>query len=119
MQSEEHKKHIAARISWNSCPECRADNSRWRAQTRPHEYKYVREYLSWVRPRLEAIRNGAIEQGRAKDSYEALWWYRDFINALHRRISSHLSDTGRKHAPDYARYHMRTYGNDYRFIHNS
>lgn len=73
MQSETHKQHIAANVSHANCPECRADNSRWHAQSREHEYKYVHEYLTWVRPRLDAIRNGAIERERAQGEYNALW----------------------------------------------
>lgn len=114
MQSAEHKQHITENVSHNNCPECRADNSRLFAQKRPFKYGHVHEYLTWIRPRLQALKTG--ENGGNK--VEAKWWYRDFIAALHARISPHLPETGRKHAPDYAKYHLATYGNDYRFIHN-
>lgn len=85
--------HIGMRVSHNSCPECRADNSRSFARSHPFHYAHVHAYLSWVRPRLVAIRNG-------ETRVEAIWWHRDFIVALHNRISSHIpGQNGRKHAP--------------------
>lgn len=119
MQSAEHKQHITQNRSYSHCPECRADSSRLFAYTKPFRYAHVHEYLSWVRPRIEAIRAGAIEQEQEQEEYNALWWHRDFVRALHNRISSHLpGQSGRKHAPEYAKYHLATYGDDYRYLHN-
>ena len=71
-------------------------------------------YLQWARERLDAIRT----KTNGGDSVEALWWHRSFMDALHTRISSHSAETGRKYAPDYAKYHLATYGNDWHFLHN-
>lgn len=111
MQSQEHAKHVAENVSHSRCPECRADNQRWHAQMRPFQYVHVAAYLAWIRPRLAAIRDGV-------DSVEARRWERDFVSALHNRLYSRMAGTGRKFAPDYAKYHLATYGNDYRFLHN-
>lgn len=114
MQTQEHKQHIAGRVSHNSCPECRADNSRRFARKMPFHYGFVHEYLSWARPRVEAIRTAQ----NGGDTVEARRWQSDFVRALHNRITSHIPDqTGRKHAPEYAKYHLGTYGNDYRYLH--
>src|SRR5215218_10127920 len=43
-------------------------------------YRHVTDYLNWIKPRLEAIRNG-------ENSVNARQWYREFIRALHRRIT--------------------------------
>ena len=113
MRSQHHQKHIDNRTAWNNCPECRADNSRRFAVTSPFKYGFVREYLSWIKPRLEAIRSG-ITGG---DTLNAQEWLRDFRRALNTRINSHIEGmNGRKHAPDYAKYHLSTYGNDHHFL---
>ncbi len=116
--------HLGMHTSHNNCPECRADNSRRFAGNRPHSHARVpkdvqHEYVEWIRPRLAAIRNGAIEQEREHGEYNALWWQRDFVRALHSRITSNMpARNGRKYAPEYAKYHLATYGDDYRFLHN-
>lgn len=110
MRTTFHQQHIDSRRILNNCPECRADNSRRFAVTTPFRYVHVHEYLSWARPRIEAIANG-------QDSLEARWWLRDFRRAMNARINTHLpARSGRKHAPDYAKYHLATYGNDYHFL---
>ena len=94
MQSTEHKKHIAERTSYSSCSECRADTERRFAGGQAFKYGHVHEYLTWIRPRLEAIRNG-------EASVNARIWQRDFVRALNNRISSHASGNGRKHSHSY------------------
>lgn len=111
MISKTHGHHIASRVTHSNCPECRADTSRRFARTVPFRYQYVSEYLSWVKPRMEAIRTGA------NGGVMAEAWLSDFRRALHNRINSHIPGrNGRKHAPDYAQYHLRTYGNDWHFL---
>lgn len=112
--------HVGMRVSHNNCPECRADSSRQFARGQVFSHTSVpadarRAYLNWTRERLDAIRTGT----NGGDSVEAKWWYRNFMDALHRRITSHATGTGRKFAPEYAKYHMATYGNDWRFIHEN
>ena len=58
MQSLLHKQHIRHNVSDMRCSECRADSERRFAGNHPFHYAYVHQYLEWVRPRLEAIRNG-------------------------------------------------------------
>lgn len=116
MQSEVHKAHVASRISHNNCPECRADNSRWHAQRTPFNHQGVpadamHSYMAWVRPRLAALRSGT-------STIEAKRWQQNFRDALSNRIYSQMAGSGRKFAPDYAKYHLATYGNDFRFLHN-
>jgi hypothetical protein len=89
MQSLAHRQHIAERVSHADCPECRADtersfsrNSRT-GQASPWRYRHVHEFLAWIRPRLAAIRDGS----NGGDSVDARIWHRDFIRALHARIS--------------------------------
>jgi hypothetical protein len=94
MKSTEHRKHIAENISHARCSECRADTERRFVGGWPFRYGFVHEYLTWVRPRLEAIRNG-------EQSTNARIWHRDFIKALNTRISSHLPANGRKHSHSY------------------
>jgi hypothetical protein len=89
-----HFEHIAFNVSHANCPQCNADNERRLAGNRPHEYKFVSEYLKWIRPRLEAIRAG-------NDTVDARIWHKDFMRAMHRRISSHLPASGRKFADSY------------------
>jgi hypothetical protein len=121
MQREhlKHFEHKAFGYSLNTCPQCTADNSRRFAQVTKFRHQDVpkdvrHEYLAWVRPRLEAIRTGT----NGGDTVEARRWERNFIAALHNRITSHMPNQGgRKYAPDYAKYHLATYGNDYRYLH--
>jgi hypothetical protein len=115
--------HLGMRVSHSGCPECRADDSRRFACSKPFRHLDAQgdtrhKYVEWVRPRIEAIRNGAIDAERAHGEYNALWWHRDFVRALHSRITSNMAGQGgRKHAPEYAKYHLATYGNDYRYLH--
>jgi hypothetical protein len=114
MRTSEHQQHIDSRMSHNNCPECRADNSRWHAQHKAFSHADVptearHSYIAWIRPRLEAIRTG-------NQTLEARRWQRDFLDALHSRISSHITETGRKFAPEYTRYHLATYGNDWHYL---
>jgi hypothetical protein len=97
MKSQTHLAHIASRISHNNCPECRADCERRQVANRPFKYGHVHEYLSYVKPRLEAIRTG--ENGGNKAS--ARQWHREFLRALDNRILSHVTREGRKYAPGY------------------
>jgi hypothetical protein len=112
MTTIEHERHLTERTSHSNCPECRADTSRRSAVKTPFRYRFVHDYLAWARPRLDAIRNGV-------NSVDASTWQRNFVSALHNRISSHIpNQTGRKFAPEYAKYHLAAYGNDFRFLHN-
>jgi hypothetical protein len=63
---------------------------------------------------LAALKTG--ENGG--NSIDAARWHRNFVDAIHNRIYSQMAGTGRKFASDYAKYHLATYGNDYRFLHN-
>lgn len=112
MISQEHKRHIKENVSHSRCPECRADNSRRFAARISFHYDHVHDYLKWVKPRIEAIRT----KQKGGDTVEARIWQRDFIRALHNRISSHIQNPGRKHAPEYAKYHLATYGNDWHYL---
>jgi len=94
MQSLLHKQHIRHNVSDMRCSECRADSERRFAGNHPFHYAYVHQYLEWVRPRLEAIRNG-------ENSVDAQIWHRNFMRALHTRISSHMANSGRKHSDGY------------------
>ncbi len=97
MQTQGHKAHIAANISHNSCPECRADCERRFVRVRPFRYDHVTEYLRYVKPRLTALRTGRHGGG----SIEAQWWHREFVAAPNRRISSHTGRRGRKYSDGY------------------
>jgi hypothetical protein len=109
----EHLDHHKAHH--NCCPQCNAEHCRSFVDVQPFRYQFVSKYLAWVKPRLAAIRDGV----KGGDTVEAHRWHRDFMTALHRRISTHLpNQSGRKHMPDYAKYHLATYGNDWRFLHN-
>jgi hypothetical protein len=88
MQSIPHAQHLRHRISWSSCSECRADCERRFSQSQPFRYAYVHDYLSWIRPKLAAIREG-------ETSPNSQIWLRDFRKALHRRISSRDGNDGR------------------------
>lgn len=96
MVTMEHKDHLASNRSHNSCPECRADCERRHAVTSLWiGYRHVHEYLTWAKPRVEAIRNG-------EDSIDARRWARDFTAALHSRINAKVSQAfGRKHSDGY------------------
>ena len=88
MISEYHKQHV--KVSHNNCNECRADCERQFLRRQWHGYRYVAEYLTWCKPRIEAIKNG-------ENSTNAHIWHRDFLRALHRRITlKGGSETGRK-----------------------
>jgi len=94
MRSANHVRHLAENTSHSSCSECRADTERRFARNVPFKYAHVHEYLSYVRPRVEAIRQG-------EDSGNARVWMRDFLKAMHRRISTHATGTGRKWSDSY------------------
>lgn len=94
MRSAEHNVHLARNVAHNNCPECRADCERQFVGGKPFKYAQVPTYLEWIRPRLAAIREG-------DNSIPAQQWHRDFLRALHRRISSHLQRTGRKQCHSY------------------
>lgn len=118
MQTREHIEHIRTRTAHNNCPECRADCSRRFAGVTPFVHSKVpaearHSYLVWARERLDAIRTKTL----GGDSMEARRWQRDFMAALNNRISSHLpGQGGRKHAPEYAKYHLATYGDDWHYL---
>lgn len=94
MQSIPHKQHLRHNISQASCSECRADTERRFARNAPFKYAHVQEYLAYVRPRIEAIRQG-------EASTNARVWLRDFLKALNRRINSHAAGYGRKWSDSY------------------
>lgn len=94
MKSQAHNIHLKNRISHNNCPECSADCERQFVAFRPFKYAHISEYLNWIKPRLEAIRNG-------DDSTNAKIWMRDFLRALHTRIGSHIPVAGRKQCHSY------------------
>ncbi len=119
MRSIKHGNHILLSESHNNCPECRADNSRRFARTQKFSHTAVpvdarRKYLAYLTARLEAIRTGL----NGGNTVSAVQWYRwDFLPALHKRISSHIpNQSGRKYAPEYAKYHLATYGNDWHYL---
>lgn len=105
MRTTEHQKHIAARIAHNNCDECRADCERQFVPIAWPGYQHVSDYLSYIRPRLSALKAG-------EDSQNARTWYREFNRALNRRISLKGSaPAGRKYAPGYLeRLRMATGG---------
>jgi hypothetical protein len=95
MQTATHQRHITERVSHNNCDECRADCERQFLREQWPGYRHVTEYLNYIKPRLDAIRNG-------ENSVNAHHWYREFIRALHRRISLKVTrETGRKQCPGY------------------
>jgi len=95
MQTATHQRHITERVSHNNCDECRADCERQFLGEQWPGYRHVTDYLNWIKPRLEAIRNG-------ENSVNARQWYREFIRALHRRITLKITaETGRKQCPSY------------------
>lgn len=94
MISATHASHIKQHTSHANCSECRADTERRFVPTQVWtEYKFVSEYLGYVRPRLAAV--------KTKNSTEARIWYRQFIKALHRRISLRNPASGRKQCDSY------------------
>ena|ERR1019366_1532866 len=92
MRSPEHAKHLLDNKAWNNCQECNADTERrFIRQTPWREYKFVHEYLEYVKPRLAAM----------DDSIDARRWHRIFIKALHTRISLRSPSAGRKQSDGY------------------
>lgn len=95
MRTIDHAQHIMSRVSHNNCQECRADCERRFLRLRWTSYQFVAEYLAFVKPRLEAIKAG-------KNSVDAHRWHRDFIEALHRRITlKGAGESGRKQTDSY------------------
>lgn len=94
MQSLPHKQHLRHRIDQANCAECSADRERRFVGHTPFHYDHISAYLGWIRPRLAAIRAGL-------DTVEAHQWRKDFLKAMHHRISSHLPEAGRKHCYSY------------------
>lgn len=95
MRTDEHRQHIAARASRNDCQECRADCERQFLRPQWPDYRHVDKYLAWVKPRLEAIRQGEC-------SANARHWHRDFVETLQRRITlKGAAETGRKQCDSY------------------
>lgn len=97
MRSAKHEQHLKSNVSHMDCSECRADNERRWTGHSPFRYAHVHEYLTYVRPRLAAIR----EKTEAGESVEARIWLRGFIGALNNRINSHLPERGRKYSHSY------------------
>jgi hypothetical protein len=94
MSSELHRQHVSSRISHNDCPECRADCERRHVRTAPWTtYEHVRAYLGYVKPRLIAL--------QTDNSIDARQWHREFVRALHRRISLRMPANGRKQCDGY------------------
>ena len=92
MVSHIHAKHILSRVSHNNCSECRADTERRFVCVEPwREYKFVSDYLTYIRPRLSAL----------DGTPDANQWYRKFRKALHTRISLRVPAIGRKHSDGY------------------
>ncbi len=95
MTSQEHNQHIKTRVSHSNCSECRADTERQFVNTRAWRYEHVSEYVAYIRPRIEAIRNGA------GSLLESRVWHRGFRKALHTRISAKVPRIGRKYCDSY------------------
>lgn len=97
MQSETHKKHIQSRVSHSDCSECRADTERQFVSVDVWRYQFISDYLKHVKPRLAAIRAGALKKVNAQI------WYREYQHALDRRISLKATSrkVGRKHCHSY------------------
>lgn len=97
MTSTDHALHLQSRTSHSACSECRADTERQFVPTTTWSYGHVHDYLTYIRPRLNAIRNGA-------DDVDARIWRRKFLKALHTRISlkaAHPPVPRRKHCDSY------------------
>ena len=91
----EHQSHITGRVAHNDCQECRADCERQFLRSRWTGYQFVTDYLSFAKPRLEAIRQG-------ENSVNARVWRQDFRLALNRRITLKGSaEHGRKQCDSY------------------
>jgi hypothetical protein len=97
MNGAEHIEHLNRNVSHNNCPECRADCERRWVIFRPFKYDHVAWYLTYVKPRLAAIRDG----NNGGNTPDADCWHRDFIKALHNRINSHIEVAGRKYCHSY------------------
>jgi hypothetical protein len=97
MQSDQHKQHIREFTSHANCSECRADTERRFVDRQPWRYQHAGDYLSYVKPRLDAIRD---EELLASD-VDARIWYRKFVKALHVRISLKMPTGGRKYCDSY------------------
>jgi hypothetical protein len=95
MRTNLHQTHIAARVSHNTCSECRADTER-RFAVRPiWRYQHVRDYLAYALLRLDAIKAG-------NNSAGARLWLQDFRKALHERIGQKVpAQPGRKYCASY------------------
>jgi hypothetical protein len=94
-QTKEHKHHIASRVAWNNCQECRADCERQFADTSIWRYGHIAEYLAYVKPRLDTLRAGYPD-------VDGQIWLRRFRLALNRRIGMKVHRTmGRKYADGY------------------
>ena len=94
MISRQHASHITSRVSHSDCSECRADTERRLAFTHQWAgYSYVREYLCYAKPRVAAL--------KADKSADAVSSHREFIKAMHRRISARLHQPGRKRNDSY------------------
>jgi hypothetical protein len=96
---KDHVRHLVEHRLFilNNCQECRADGERQFTRSKPftHHNPHMSKYLEYVRPRLEALRNG-------EDSVDARIWLRNFRVALNRRISSHIPGrSGRKFCESY------------------
>lgn len=95
MKTSQHLAHITERVAHNDCQECRADNERRFVPQGWQGYQYVSEYLAYIRPRLLALASG-------NDTLNARQWKRDFILALHRRITLRTGrPQGRKQSVHY------------------
>lgn len=95
MTSQDHKQDLARNVSVSCCAECRADTERQFVDTSVWRYERVRDYLAYIRPRLDAIRAG-------ENSADARIWKRKFIDALNRRIGMKVSRAGgRKYCDSY------------------
>lgn len=96
MISRTHALHIQTRVSHADCSECRADTERRFVQTAPWRYSCVHEYLTYIQPRLAALRDGA-------DDMDARLWRRRFREALDTRISLKTAHpvARRKHCDSY------------------
>lgn len=94
MRTTKHQQHIDSRIAHNDCQECRADCERQFLRPQWPGYAHVSEYLEWAKPRLATIK-----QAKALGSAR---WQRDFILALHRRITLKVGgEQGRKRCDSY------------------
>ncbi len=96
MVSTVHAKHLATNVSWNNCDECRADCERKFVPRDPWPgYQFVGDYLAWSKPRLDAVR-------AMPNDVDARIWHRDWVKALHRRISlKQTQSAGRKRCDSY------------------